>query len=62
LFYLSSHSENEGVWSLVLGACRSRGDSGACGGSASGNRGGGDNSVAVVGGFHDSYSQFVIVR
>jgi len=49
-----------GAWCLVLAACRSRGDSGACGGSASGNRGGG--VVAVVGGLHDSYSQFVIVR
>ena len=50
MFYLSSHSENEGVWSLMLGACRccSRGDSGACGGSASGNRGGGASSVVVV--------------
>jgi len=39
---LSTHSENEGVWCLVLVG----GDSGAC----SGNRGGG--AVAVVGGLH----------
>jgi len=50
LFYLSSHSENKGVWSLVLGACCccSRGDNGAYGGSGSVNHGGGASSVAVV--------------
>ena len=52
MFYLSSQSENEGAWSLVYG-----GDSGPCGGSDSGNRGGGANSVFVVVVFTARHSQ-----
>ncbi|XP_068486297.1 uncharacterized protein [Phaseolus vulgaris] len=37
-----------GPWCLLLAACRSSGDSGACGGSASGNRGGGGWSSRLV--------------
>jgi len=44
---------------LVLGACccRSGGDSGPCGGSGSGNRGSGANSVVVVVVFTARHSQ-----